>query len=87
MLLVADDGQQIPSFFAGIKPVKAYVDGRMYPKGRNKPTCSKNAGFFESVAIRLGLERIAHAFGCEPTGTCAGCYVKEEEILLPSAVS
>src|SRR5581483_3466320 len=76
VLLVSVTGERIPSLFAGIAPIQAYVDGRMYQKNRNLSTCGKKTNFLDRVGTALGLERIAKAQVSCDQSTCNGCYTK-----------
>jgi hypothetical protein len=48
----------------------------MYRKAEKRSGCNKKPGLLERVAIKLGVERVAHAqIGCNDEG-CLGCYEK-----------
>ena len=76
IVLVSETGEHIESFFAGLPPVKPYVDGKMYWKAAVRPGCVKQLNVFERIAVRLGVERVARAqISCNQS-TCNGCYIK-----------
>lgn len=76
VVLVSDTGERIPSFFAGLRPIKGYVNGKMYPKTNSQSGCSTKPNLLDRVAITLGLERLAQAQGGCNFSICNGCYIK-----------
>ncbi|HXM44252.1 MAG TPA: hypothetical protein VN924_23655 [Bryobacteraceae bacterium] len=79
VVLASYTGQHLTSFFAGLSPVPAYVNGKLYPKDSNSanaPACSKKPSLLSRAATWIGLERVVHAQGGCTTSTCQGCYIK-----------
>jgi hypothetical protein len=74
-VLVSSTGVRLSSFFDGLAPIKAYVNGKMYAsKDAPGPGCRKKLNFVDRVAITLGLEQVAKAqTGCDQPG-CNGCW-------------
>lgn len=75
-VVVSEGGERIPTFFVGLPPVEAYLNGKMFPKaGKSASTCNKKMSLWERTAVKLGLEHIAHAQdGCNGGG-CVGCHL------------
>lgn len=70
-----ENGANIASFYSGLPPVPAYLSEKMDPK-EHISACAKKPSLLERAAIKIGLERVAHAqFGCDAS-SCVGCYVK-----------
>jgi hypothetical protein len=78
VVLVSSAGARLSSFFDGLRPIKGYVDGKMYKKKSTPmPGCSKKQNLVERIAIALGLEQVAKAQAgqCDPVG-CNGCWMR-----------
>ena len=77
---VSDTGEQLGSFFAGLHPVRAYVDRKLYPKHPDpaKGLRCASSDLLSRVAGWIGIHTVVHAQnGCEPFG-CVGCYIRIE---------
>ena len=96
--VVSSSGSKLISFFDGLRPVPAYLNGKVYSKVTHKSPCRSRPSVLSRVASAVGLERIVHAQtdGCTDSGACLGCYLKLvqdycsggcEDLLITSAQS
>src|ERR1700722_3297480 len=79
VVLASYTGEHLTSFFAGLHPVPAYINGKLYPNGSSsakRSRCGKQPSLLSRVAVSIGLERVAYAQGACGSQGCQGCYTK-----------
>jgi hypothetical protein len=89
--LASYTGEHLTSFFRGLRPVPAYVNGKIYPPNRaslaRRSGCGKVPGVLSRVAAMVGLEKVVHAQNngiCQnPTNQCFGCRTRMEYFECP----